>query len=516
MPKPSGSPQKPLSGNSRKTLTRSAPDTLRNLAFDHSAQASLISSVSNAKIILANRAACQLLGYSKNELLTKTETALFDPYETGFRKMRQQRRTEGHCIGLVCVVKKNGRSITCEINSAIFTDADGVKHAITTIADRSESILKQKGIDIEKKKRVDSNILLVESNQKKIDAKKDRIVAHNIDLARSKQNTIDIRKDKKVADDIILAQSKQHTIDIRKDKKVADNIILAQTKQLTIDIKKDKKVADNIILAQTKSDTREAANNVLHKERFKLLFNSSSDVLYEFDLITHEIMISDAYEREFGYKTTGSKMPIEDWVQHIYPEDKIAIRMDYLRMLGSKDTKWNCQYRFVKADGSISNVSGSGIVLRNVEGKVYRMIGSMQDISKQKVLEARLEEEIALKEMQISEAMKDAKETERSDIGRELHDNVNQLLGASRLYLDMAKQGGPESEMYLSRSSEYTLTAIEEIRKLTKSLTTASIEGLELQEAIDQIVHDLMEVSNAKISCVLQTFMKIVSAINSG
>ena len=70
------------------------------------------------------------------------------------------------------------------------------------------------------------------------------------------------------------------------------------------------------------------------------------------------------------------------------------------------------------------------------------MIGSMQDISKQKVLEERLEQEIKLKEKQIAEATEEAKETERSDIGKELHDNVNQLLGASRLYLDMAKQGG--------------------------------------------------------------------------
>jgi signal transduction histidine kinase len=217
-------------------------------------------------------------------------------------------------------------------------------------------------------------------------------------------------------------------------------------------------------------------------------------------------MISDAYEKEFGYKTKDSKIAIQDWVQHLHPEDKIAIWTEYLRMLDSNEMEWQYRYRFLKADGSVSNVSSTGIILRDANGKVYRMIGSMQDTSKQKVLEARLEQEIALKEVQIFQAMNDAKETERSEIGRELHDNVNQLLGASRLYLDLAKQGGPDSELYLSRSSEYTLTAIEEIRKLTKSLTTASMEGLGLREAIEQIVHDSMEVNPAKISCVLTTF----------
>jgi signal transduction histidine kinase len=134
------------------------------------------------------------------------------------------------------------------------------------------------------------------------------------------------------------------------------------------------------------------------------------------------------------------------------------------------------------------------------------MIGAVHDISKQKVLEERLEQEMKLKERQIAEATEEARETERSDIGKELHDNVNQLLGASRLYLCMAKKGGENSEMYFSRSSQYTLTAIEEIRKLTRVLTTDVIKQLGLCESIDNIVRDTMEVNPIKISCALKSF----------
>ena len=179
---------------------------------------------------------------------------------------------------------------------------------------------------------------------------------------------------------------------------------------------------------------------------------------------------------------------------------------DYHRMLASEDTEWKYNFRFLRADDSMANVVTRGIVLRNATGEAYRRIGYMQDISKQKVLEERLEQEIKLKEMQIAEATEDAKDTERSDIGKELHDNINQLLGASRLYLDMAKRGGEDSEMYLSRSSEYTLQAIEEIRKLTKGLTTDIIKNLGLCEAIDNVTRDTMEVNPVKISCALESF----------
>jgi len=152
------------------------------------------------------------------------------------------------------------------------------------------------------------------------------------------------------------------------------------------------------------------------------------------------------------------------------------------------------------ADDSIANVFGRASIIRDGDGKAYRMIGAVHDVSKQKVLEERLEQEMKLKEQQIAEATEEGRETERSNIGKELHDNVNQLLGASRLYLSMAKRGGENSKMYFSRSSQCTLTAIEEIRKLTKVLTTDVIKNLGLCESIENIARDTMEVNKVKIS----------------
>ncbi|MEI9808898.1 MAG: PAS domain-containing protein [Bacteroidota bacterium] len=127
--------------------------------------------------------------------------------------------------------------------------------------------------------------------------------------------------------------------------------------------------------------------------------------------------------------------PADNWAEHIHPDDKERVMEDYRRMLVSEEVEWKCSYRFIRADSSVANVISSRIILRHPDGKAYRMIGSMVDVSKQKVLDEKLELEIKLKEKQIAEAREDARDTERSDIGRELHDNVNQLLGASKLIL---------------------------------------------------------------------------------
>ncbi len=475
-------------------MISSNDDSLHHLAFDNSMQANIITEAGNGKIVMANPAACKLLGYSKKLLLTKSRAAIFDINETSFKKMLKQRMSEGQSKALVTVLKKNGKQIPCEITSAVFIDEEGIEKLIYTISDRSESILEQKTIDIQKEK----------------------IVADDIILAKSKQKGIDIKKEKIVADNIVLARSKQKDIDVKKEKIVADNIILAKSKQKGIDIKKEKIVADNIILAQARSD-KENIDHESHARRkllaeieknFRIMFHSSADVLFDSDLVANKVMINDAYEKEFGYKKNDNMAPAEDWVNHIHPDDKEAITEDYFRMLASTEMEWKYSFRFLKADNSITNVLSKGIVLRYADGKAYRRIGYLLDISKEKILEERLEQEIKLKENQIAEAAEDAKNTERSDIGKELHDNINQLLGASRMFLEMAKRGGENSKMYLTRSSEYTLKAIEEIRKLTKSLTTDIIRDLGLCDAIDNLTRDTMEVNPIKISCALGSFIE--------
>ena len=350
---------------------------LYHQAFENSLQSNIITTVMNGKIVLVNDAACKLLGYSKRGLLQEKRSTIFDIKESTFKKMLKQRITEGHSVALVTAIKKNGKTFPCEITSAVFTGEDGIEQAITTITDITQYVARQKIIDIKKDKIVAENICLAKSMQKKIDAKKDKIVSDNIHLAKSKQIKIDIKKDKIVAANITLAKSKQKGIDAKKEKIVAHNIIRAQIKS-----EEDQLVHE-----------KATSGKLLHeyRERFSLIFNSSSDILYDIDLATNEIILSDAYEKDFGYKIKNNMTAVADWSNHIHPDDKEKVISDYLKRIVTDDTAWKYTYRFLRADNSVANILSSGIILRKPDGKAYRMIGSMHDISKQTVLEERLE-----------------------------------------------------------------------------------------------------------------------------
>lgn len=128
----------------------------------------------------------------------------------------------------------------------------------------------------------------------------------------------------------------------------------------------------------------------------------------------------------------------------------------------------------------------------NDRGDYTQSFTLITDITSQRRLEEEVEEEKIKKQKEITHAVFAAQENERSAIGRELHDNINQILGATKLYIDMAKKDNPNRNSYLATSSEYTLIAIEEIRKLSKTLITPLINENGLVNSVKDIAEDIM------------------------
>ncbi|MBK9530890.1 MAG: PAS domain-containing protein [Chitinophagaceae bacterium] len=526
-------------------------DKLSQLAFNNAAQANIITIVSNGRIIMANNAASKLLGYSKKGLLTKSRSAIFNINESSFKKMLKQRTAEGQSTATLTAIKKNGKVFTCEITSAVFVGGRGVKKAITTITDMSQHILKQKKIDTDKERIVAENIVLAQ-------VKSDYRLAANNEWIKSisktsydvmwdwditsgkiyvgdsikevfgyevKNNTVHFKdfagklllKEKNAVEKRlfkVLASESKHWNDAFLFK-CHDGAFVSTTSRASI-VRDDAGKAIRLIgaiqdisrLLELEKKLEEQV--IVHKddsERFLLAAKLSFDVIWDWNLLTNEVFLGDGFEELFGYTIKDNKGDmITDWVNYLHPDDVEAVVKELQDCIKSTATGWEHAYRVSRKDGSVAKVFVRASIIRHADGKAYRMIGAIQDLSRQKELEEKLEQEILLKEKQIEDAAEDARETERSDIGKELHDNINQLLGASRMYLEMAKRGGENSALYLSRSSEYTLNAIDEIRNLTKGLTTDIINNIGLGDAIENTVRDLSEVNLVKISSSLESF----------
>jgi PAS domain S-box-containing protein len=99
---------------------------------------------------------------------------------------------------------------------------------------------------------------------------------------------------------------------------------------------------------------------------------------------------------------------------------------------------------------------------------------------------------------EINRASIEAQENNRAEIGRELHDNVNQLLVASNLYLKNVHVENERDRALIEKSLGILNTAISEIRKLSWSLVPPSLDDLSLKDAIEELAH-LLKLSGSVI-----------------
>jgi PAS domain S-box-containing protein len=91
----------------------------------------------------------------------------------------------------------------------------------------------------------------------------------------------------------------------------------------------------------------------------------------------------------------------------------------------------------------------------------------------------------------VAQAVVDAQEKERAEIGFELHDNVNQILSTVRLYLDHARLNEEERVALIEKSSMGISDAVSEIRRICHSLVPASLMDIGLVASVEDLVESV-------------------------
>jgi len=143
----------------------------------------------------------------------------------------------------------------------------------------------------------------------------------------------------------------------------------------------------------------------------------------------------------------------------------------------------------------------------DIEGNIINVICSFADITEQKRLASELIEQEIQKQKQITQATIDAQEKERREIGKELHDNINQHLNTTRLYLEVAKEkaSGEVLEM-ISLSHKNLAAIINEIRQMSQSLVPPTLGDLGLIESVQDLCDSLRRAHTFTIEFLYRHF----------
>lgn len=233
-------------------------------------------------------------------------------------------------------------------------------------------------------------------------------------------------------------------------------------------------------------------------QRMLNLTRATSDAIWEWDMQTGQIFRNEALMEMIGYQPDNSR-GLSWWLRRIHPDDRNRLADKVKEATDNFQQSWQDAYRFKCADGSYKHVEDKGFVVYE-NGLPVKMIGSLQDISMLKELENELADFRLQKQKEISETVIRVQEKERTRIGHELHDNVNQILSTVKLFFDGINPTGHDQKQLKQKSIEYLLLAIEEIRKLSKELVTPQLKKETLADTILAVITDIQITGAIKIS----------------
>ncbi len=135
------------------------------------------------------------------------------------------------------------------------------------------------------------------------------------------------------------------------------------------------------------------------------------------------------------------------------------------------------------------------IVYMGIPARVATMI----DITEKQNLEKALELERKAIDERVTQAELTAIRETKDFIGKELHDNINQLLVSIKLYLDFALKNEDMRVELMHNCKDIVDEAIQSIRQLTNSLVIEETEFL-LKENLEELVGSFSRVNSFRIN----------------
>ena len=141
------------------------------------------------------------------------------------------------------------------------------------------------------------------------------------------------------------------------------------------------------ILEQLQSINSEIKDS---NERYDIVAKATSDTIWDWKIQEDEFAWNKGIQGIFGYKKEDVGTTSSWWFDRIHPEDSLKMSVKLYSFLEQKTERWQDEYRFKCADGSYKYVFDRGFLVKDTDGKAIRMIGAIQDVTKQKEEEQRL------------------------------------------------------------------------------------------------------------------------------
>jgi len=206
---------------------------------------------------------------------------------------------------------------------------------------------------------------------------------------------------------------------------------------------------------------RKLAASALHssEERYALAMKGTQDGLWDWNVLTNEVIYSPRWKSMLGYAVDEIKDDFSEWARLVHPDDKDITLFKVKELLNKKTTQYEAKFRMRHKGGQYINILSRAFASENDKGQIIRLVGTHVDITELK----KAEEKLKLAATVFTHAREGIMITDASASIIEVNDTFTEITGYSRKELigqnpSMLQSGRQSPEFYAAMWHEIDTT----------------------------------------------------------
>lgn len=235
---------------------------------------------------------------------------------------------------------------------------------------------------------------------------------------------------------------------------------------------------------------------------------------WEFNLVTRDLKWSKELYRIYELEGVPPDELYERYRQRFHPEDLPSLDSTVRKSIENKKG-YTYQHKILVNNGQVKHILGIGEIIQNEAGEVIGLKGTGQDITEMIKAEERLQN--SYKQIkQLVTHLQDIREQERTNMAREIHDELGQQLTGLKMYIaSLNKKIAPQEDDIKEKFSS-TIQLIEEtirsVRKISMDLRPSMLDDLGLMAALEWQSNEFEKRSGIDTEFINQTGNKEIPA----